>query len=173
MNKMAKNKRLILFYILSLALILLDQVTKHIIVSKMGLNYQKDIIPGFLSFHYVRNTGSAFSFLADNGWGIYILSAISLIMSVVIAFLLVKASKNNFILMCVSFVLLFSGAIGNLVDRFRLRYVVDFIRFDFGSYTFPIFNVADICAVCGTILFIFVIILRQDQLDKILPEKEK
>ena len=48
---------------------------------------------------------------------------------------------------------------GNLIDRIRLKYVVDYLRFDFGSYTFPIFNFADICAVVGTILLIGIILL--------------
>ena len=61
-------------------------------------------------------------------------------------------------LQSLAFCLLTSGAIGNLIDRIRLKYVVDYLRFDFGTYTFPIFNFADMCAVVGTILLICIIV---------------
>ena len=58
-----------------------------------------------------------------------------------------------------------AGAIGNLCDRFTLHYVIDFLRFDFGSYTFPIFNVADCYAVVGTILLILCILFDSKEFD--------
>ena len=67
--------------------------------------------------------------------------------------------------MAFAFCLLSAGAIGNLIDRFALKYVIDYLRFDFGTYTFPIFNFADICAVVGTFLFIFVIFFGKDEFD--------
>ena len=71
---------------------------------------------------------------------------------------MIIAARNNMKLIAFAFCLLSAGAIGNLIDRFRLKYVIDFLRFDFGSKTFPIFNFADICAVCGTVLVICIII---------------
>ena len=69
--------------------------------------------------------------------------------------------------------LIVTGAIGNLIDRFRLKYVVDFLRFDFGSYTFPIFNFADICATCATALLLILVIFDNKTIDKFLTLFEK
>ncbi len=70
--------------------------------------------------------------------------------------------------------MLFSGAVGNLIDRFRLKYVVDFFSFTFGKYNFAIFNVADVFAVCGTILLIVLIIFDSAKFDLLLQfGKEK
>ena len=70
-----------------------------------------------------------------------------------------------------------SGALGNLVDRVWLKYVIDYLRFDFGTYTFPIFNFADICAVVGTILLICIIIFGSKYFESfwqiIFKKKEK
>ena len=66
--------------------------------------------------------------------------------------------------MCLIF--LAAGTLGNLIDRVRLKYVVDFLRFDFGSYTFPIFNVADICVTLACIFLAILLIFNE----KFIPE---
>ncbi|MCQ2527569.1 MAG: signal peptidase II [Saccharofermentans sp.] len=172
------TKRMYAWYsILCIAMVVLDQVTKHYIVKTIILHRQKTIIKGFFSLYYTQNTGSAFSFLADKSWGIYVLSAISLVMAILILFLMLKAIKLELYLIAASMALLVSGAAGNLIDRFRLHYVVDFISFTFGSYNFAIFNVADIFAVCGTILLIAIIIFDSKKFDVLLdnigPKKDK
>ncbi len=148
-----------------LLLVAVDQITKLLIVSDFALYGRKEIIKNFFSLYYVRNTGSAFSFLADVSWGIYILSLISLIMALFIIFLIYKAASLKDFILSLSLSLVAAGAIGNLIDRFRLRYVIDFLRFDFGSYTFPIFNFADMCAVVGTFLVIFLFIFKEKKID--------
>ena len=138
---------------------------------------QKVIIPDFFSLYYVRNTGSAFSLFADKPWGIYFLSGVSILLGVVIFVLMIKSSARGFKLISLSFCLLTSGAFGNLIDRIALRYVIDFLRFDFGTYTFPIFNFADICAVLGTILLICIIIFSSKSFEMfwnlVFGKKEK
>ena len=165
MNKDKNNRALAIFSAIAVVMIVIDQITKKIVDAKMQYGEQKNIIDGFFSFFYVRNKGSAFSFLANKSWGIYILSALSLIMSVFIVIALVKAARNKLYLIATSMSLLFAGAVGNLIDRFTLKYVIDFLRFDFGDYMFPVFNVADICAVCGSGLLLFIIIFGQKQVD--------
>lgn len=158
--------RVFLFHILAaLLLILADQVSKYAVRTNFNLGQKKELIKNFLSLYYTRNTGSAFSFLADRSWGIYILTAISFVMSIIIFYLMYKSARVRLYPISISMMLILSGALGNLVDRFVFRYVVDFIRFDFGSYTFPIFNIADICAVCGTILIMFVLLFKQKMSD--------
>lgn len=165
-----KKKNLILFSVLAAALVGLDQMTKYLITSGFELYEQRDVIEGFFSLNYVRNTGSAFSFLAEKSWGIYVLTGISLVMSVAIFYMLIKSVKVGNNLMSTALMLLFSGAVGNLIDRAFFRSVVDFLRFDFGKWTFPIFNVADICAVVGTGLVIFALLFKNKEVDAIWEE---
>jgi signal peptidase II len=103
---------------------------------------------------------------ADKSWGIYFLSGVSLVLGVVILLLMFIAARRSMQMISLAFCLLFSGAVGNLIDRIRLRYVIDYLRFDFGDFTFPIFNFADICAVCGTVLLIFIIIFKSRYFEK-------
>ena len=158
-RKKKTDVELCLFFIfLFILLVTVDQFLKKLIDTEMDYYGQKVIIPDFFSLYYVRNTGSAFSLFADKPWGIYFLSGVSIILGVVIFVFMIKSSVRGFKLISLAFCLLTSGAVGNLIDRIAYRYVIDFLRFDFGSYTFPIFNFADICAVLGTILLICVII---------------
>ena len=165
---MSKRKKLAFSIpLFCLLLIFVDQLTKYIISRSFPLYTGKFLIKDFLSVYHVRNTGSAFSFLADKTWGIYVLTAVSTALAVAVLFFLIKSIKICEPLSSVSLSLLFSGAAGNLIDRFRLHYVIDFIRFDFGSYTFPIFNVADICAVVGTVLLIVIIVFFPERAEKL------
>lgn len=158
-RKKKTDVELCLFFIfLFILLVTVDQFLKKLIDTEMDYYGQKVIIPDFFSLYYVRNTGSAFSLFADKPWGIYFLSGVSILLGVVIFVFMIKSSARGFKLISLAFCLLTSGAVGNLIDRIAYRYVIDFLRFDFGSYTFPIFNFADICAVLGTILLICVII---------------
>ncbi len=158
-RKKKTDLELCLFFIfLFILLVTVDQFLKKLIDTEMDYYGQKVIIPDFFSLYYVRNTGSAFSLFADKPWGIYFLSGVSILLGVVIFIFMIKSSVRGFKLISLAFCLLTSGAVGNLIDRIAFKYVIDFLRFDFGSYTFPIFNFADICAVLGTILLICVII---------------
>ena len=166
-KKVSSGLDVLVFYIfLSILLITIDQFIKKVVVENIGLYEQIDIIKGFFSLYHCRNTGSAFSLLADKAWGIYFLSGISLLLGVVIFVFMIIASRKGMKLISLAFCLLSSGAFGNLVDRFLLRYVVDYLRFDFGSYTFPIFSFADICAVVGTILLICIIIFASKSFEE-------
>ena len=164
MSEVVVNKRekkplaSVVFSVITVILIIADQVIKRAVVANVELYQQVDVIKGFFSIYHCRNTGSAFSLFADKAWGIYMLTGISVVLGIGIFILMLYAALNNMKLLAAAFCLLSSGAIGNLVDRFAYRYVVDFLRFDFGSYTFPIFNFADICAVLGTGLLICIIL---------------
>lgn len=153
-----KKKKMIIMSIIWTALVVVlvavDAITKYAIKTNIEYSGKVEVIPGFFYLHHVRNTGSAFSFLADQSWGIYVLTGFSIIVGLAIFVLLILTSANGYKFMSFALTLLVAGAFGNLIDRIRLGYVVDFLRFDFGSWTFPIFNFADICAVCGTIIII-------------------
>lgn len=167
------KKQIFIFTFIAAALVVLDQITKNIIVKNFEIYQQKNIIPGFFSFYYTRNTGSAFSFLADKAWGIYVLTAISFTMSIALYIVLLRAIKLKDKLTAFAFTLFIAGAVGNLIDRALYRSVVDFIRFDFGSYTFPIFNIADICAVCATGLLIGLLLFGKDKIEVLMDSFSK
>ncbi len=94
-------------------------------------------------------------------------------MSVILYYVLIKAVKLNDNITCVAISLFIAGAVGNLIDRAAYKSVVDFIRFDFGSYTFPIFNIADICAVVATILLMGIIIFGKGKMERLLDSFSK
>ena len=158
----------VFFSFLFVLFVIADQFIKQVVVNKITVlpGKTKVIIEGFFSIFYCENTGSAFSLFADRSWGIYFLSGVSLVLGVVIFVLMIIASKHKMKLIAFAMCLLSAGAIGNLIDRFRLKYVIDYLRFDFGQYTFPVFNFADICAVCGTILFICIILFGSKYFEK-------
>lgn len=177
-KKTKKDLDLCVFYtFFTILLVTADQFIKKIIDTEMEYNSIKQIIPNFFSLHYVRNTGSAFSLFADKEWGIYFLSGMSAVLGIVIFVLMIIAASRSMKLISFAFCLLASGAFGNLVDRLWLKYVIDYLRFDFGTYTFPIFNFADICAVVGTVLLICIIIFGTGYFESfwqiIFKKKEK
>ena len=136
------------YLILTVALVALDQLVKILVLNNIAPGAHVPFIPHILELTYVQNTGAAFSLFEEHTW---ILALISLVMSLVLAFALWK----NFFrhpLGKVTLTLLLAGAVGNLIDRVRLGYVVDMFHFEFFP-SFPVFNVADICVVCGTIGF--------------------
>ena len=176
-NKKTDLDLCVLYVFLVILLVTVDQFIKKVIDTEMEFNSIKPVIPGFFSLHYVRNTGSAFSLFADKDWGIYFLSGMSLVLGILIFILMLIAASRSMKLISLAFCLLASGALGNLVDRVWLKYVIDYLRFDFGTYTFPIFNFADICAVVGTILLICIIIFGSKYFESfwqiIFKKKEK
>jgi len=145
----------------------IDQFTKSLITKSFADAQIKPVINGFFSLMYVKNKGSAFSLFANQKWGVTVLTVISSIALVVILFLaffvLAKFQSRR---LCTCLIFLAAGTLGNLIDRIRLHYVVDFLRFDFGSYTFPIFNVADICVTVSCIVLAVLLFFS----DRFIPE---
>jgi signal peptidase II len=129
----------------------LDQLTKWIVVKKIPLYGEIVVIPKFFAISHVTNKGAAFSLFANGDLrATWALAAFSVIVMAVIIFLLARTrqwSKG-----ALALALILGGATGNFIDRVRLNAVVDFLSFDFGSYHWPDFNVADSAIVVGAIL---------------------
>ncbi len=164
-NPLRGVELMVMFVFLMLFLVIADQIVKRVIDFYMEYQSTIPVIENFFSLHYVRNTGSAFSFLADKEWGITVLTAISAVLGVLVIVLMGLACKKNLKLLGFAFCLIASGAFGNLIDRAYWKYVIDYLRFDFGNYTFPIFNLADICAVVGTFILLGIIIFGAKYFD--------
>ena len=141
-----------MLYAMILILTALDQIIKCIVTNQVALSENIPVISGFFSITYVKNSGGAFSFLAEKTWGIFVLAGISVVVSILLLIALYRLRNKNVPWIRFALALLVAGTIGNMIDRIRTRYVVDYLMFQFGSYTFPVFNLADMCIVCGSIL---------------------
>ena len=164
---------MVMYVFLLFFLVVADQLVKKAIDFNMAYGSTIPVIENFFSLHYVRNTGSAFSLFADKEWGITVLTIISGVLGGLVVIFLGIACAKRLKLLGLAFCLIASGAFGNLIDRVQLKYVIDYLRFDFGSYTFPIFNLADICAVIGTAILMGVIIFGQKYFDDFWGSSKK
>jgi signal peptidase II len=145
--------------------ILLDQLTKHLVTRFLDLHEYRSLVDGVLSLSHVQNHGAAFGILSDAElpYQAAVFSALSLLALCAIAgYALRLPPEPRLPLFALSLVL--GGALGNLVDRLRLGYVVDFIHVYWKRYQWPDFNVADSAITVGVALLI-VDILRSPQSD--------
>jgi signal peptidase II len=141
------------YYLLAFLLIALDHITKLFVYDNLDLGISIEI-NSFLSFTHVHNYGAAFSFLAnENGWQQYFLVAVSSVASLAIIVWIMKTNKQQILkLLALSFIL--AGAVGNLIDRVILGFVIDFIDLHYQNFYWPVFNVADSAITLGVILLI-------------------
>ena len=152
----------------SLLLIMIsDQWTKIIVLNHFEYGESLPIIHGFFNLTYVRNTGAAFGFLANanESFRVPFFLIVPLIAMVVLGFLYRDLPKNarwrSLALGLVS-----GGAVGNLIDRVRLGYVVDFLDFHYQStYSFPAFNVADMAICVGVGILLLATLNQKDPND--------
>ena len=148
---------IVLSAIVLVLLVAIDQVTKALVASYLsvgdiGFSFSIGSFDVF-SITHVRNRGAAWSILEGKT---YLLIAIAVI-AIVIAFYFIFKGKIKSPVGIISLIMIISGGIGNLIDRVRIKEVIDFIKLDFIS--FPIFNFADICVVIGALVFCLWIIL--------------
>jgi signal peptidase II len=140
---------------------LIDQSTKAWAVRRLRLGDQIEVISGFLNLAYAQNTGVAFSMLDDHGdpgrWG---LSIVAIVAGVLVMYFFWRTPRSDD-RMLGSLALLLAGIVGNVTDRLRLGFVVDFIDVQFGSWHYPTFNVADMAIVVGAGLMIIDLFLSK------------
>ena len=136
-------------YALIALVVLLDQVTKLLITNLFAPNKTFPIITDVLHLTYHTNTGAAWGILQDARWVFLVFSTLAIL--AILAYLIFKKQKPRGF--GISLALICGGGIGNMVDRVRLGYVVDFV--DFRLIDFPLFNLADSCVCIGTALFVF------------------
>ena len=156
--------RYTLFAILTVAGLLLDQATKLYIDRSMQLFDSIPVLPDFFHITYVRNRGAAFSFLSDASWRLPFFIVISLVASIAILVAFHKL-RNDQKLAQVSLAMIFSGAVGNLIDRVRLGEVIDFLDAHWYRHHWPAFNVAD-SLICVGVFLLAADMLLEDRRSK-------
>ena len=145
-----------LYLLTIIVLVTADQFSKFLIVQNIELNTPIKIIDNFFSITYVQNFGAGFSILQNQTT---FLLVVGLLAVGAVSYLLIK-STNKETLNRVCYLLIIGGTIGNLIDRFKLGYVVDFLDFVIFNYDFPVFNIADSFLTIGCFLLIISIMLE-------------
>ena len=153
---------------------LIDQVTKAWAARSLRFDGDRSVIPGFLNFGYATNTGVAFSMLDDQGdagrWG---LSVVAIVAGVLVLYYFWRTPRADD-RMLGGLALLLAGIAGNVVDRLRLGFVIDFIDVQFGNWHYPTFNVADMAIVIGAgLLIIDMFVSKKNQNSKVETQKSE
>lgn len=170
MNK--QKKHLLIADFLGLAaLVLADQFTKYIAVIHLKDQPAIPIINNVLELNYLENRGAAFGMLQNQK--IFFVFVAILILTVIGYVLCKTPEKKKYTILHVLLVMIASGALGNMIDRLRFEYVVDFISFVL--INFPIFNVADIYVTVATIILVILLLFvyKEDDLNFISFKQKK
>lgn len=156
------KKKNISLYIITLVLLMLDQIIKYIVDKSLDLMQSIKVVENFFSITYVRNDGAAWSILSGN--------RIFLIMITIVAMILIYVffikNKKLSRLENVTYGILYSGIIGNLLDRIFIGSVIDYLDFNIFGYNFPVFNLADMCIVISVILLVILIFRGEKDANK-------
>ncbi len=164
---MTKRVNYIIRYAIDLliigVLVGIDQYTKLLAVQKLKDQEPFDLILGVLQFAYLENRGAAFGIFQNQKW-FFILTGSGFLVAIAIA-LYKLPLKKKYTLLRICFVLIAAGALGNMIDRIRLNYVIDFIYIIY--INFPIFNIADCYVTVATIFFVVLICFyyKEEDLD--------
>ena len=152
-------------FILALVVFLLDQLSKHLVATKIALNTGwLDVIPNFFAITHVQNRGAAFSLFSDGNstWKLGMLICFSVVAMVGITWFLWKG-HHAYPTTGIALALILGGAVGNLWDRLLHGRVTDFLHVYIGEYSWPDFNVADSAIVIGAFLLIAEVIFSKPQ----------
>ena len=153
------------------AIFIIDQMTKAWAVRRLRFGDVREVIPSFLNFAYAENPGVAFSFFNDHGdagrWG---LSAVALVAAALVLYYFWRIPRSDDRVLG-ALALLLAGIVGNVTDRMRLGFVVDFIDVQFGSWHYPTFNVADMAICLGAGLLILDIIFNRKKQKEPQPKQ--
>ncbi len=145
-------------------LIAIDQITKYFALTNLRPVHQVVLIDGFFNLTYIENRGAAFGAMQGARWFFVILAAVVIIAGG-IYYAKMPKTKNT-LLLRISMLLIGGGTIGNVIDRLFRTYVVDFLDFIIFGYDFPVFNLADVFIVVGTVLLMIYIMFWETERNK-------
>jgi signal peptidase II len=154
----------------SLAVLFLDQWTKGIITRTMEVHQSRTIVGDVFDLTYVRNSGAAFGLFAsvDSSLKAILLNSVAVIVFLVVSAYALRSSHKS-VRLQVGLALILGGAVGNLLDRVRFGYVVDFLDFSLSGHHWPAFNVAD-SAICIGVGLLFLDMLRNEESETPRPD---
>ena len=136
------------YFAVSVVILFLDQWSKGAITRHLAVHESREVLGDFFSLTYVRNTGAAFGLFAsvDSAVKSVVLNSVAVAAFVAVTFYALRSSFKS-VRLQLGLALVLGGAVGNLVDRVRFGFVVDFLLFGVGGHYWPAFNVAD-SAIC-------------------------
>jgi signal peptidase II len=147
------------YLLASFGIYMVDQVTKAWAVRKLRMGDDVTIIPGFFDLIYTENRGIAFGQLQDGGHlGRWLFVALAIVAAVAVLYYFLRTPRNDDRVLGAC-ALLLAGIVGNLTDRARLGYVIDFIALHAGSFHWPTFNVADASITIGALLLAYDLVI--------------
>ncbi len=146
------NRGLKIFLLTTASVAVLDQLSKALITTRLGLGSVVEVIPGLLNIVYFRNTGSAFGLMQGASSIKTILMAALTIGAIIVIAFMARQSRGKLHALALS--LISGGAAGNLIDRLTSGSVVDFIDIFIGAYHWPAFNIADSAITTGVAAYI-------------------
>jgi signal peptidase II len=149
-----------LYILIILGTLILDRVSKLVIINKMQLGESIGVINNFFYITYWENKGAAWGIFQNGRW---FLVALTTIVTIILVKLLIDSKKR---VLSIALSVIISGAVGNLIDRAFRGSVTDFLDFKIFHYDFPIFNVADMCVVIGTFILMFYLIFAFEEKEK-------
>jgi signal peptidase II len=157
------------YLLLSLTVLVLDQWTKGIVTRNFEVHQSRSVIDGLFDLTYVRNTGAAFGLFAsvDSSVKAILLNSVAVLVFVVVSAYALRSSHKS-VRLQIGFALILGGAVGNLLDRVRFGFVVDFLDFFVSGHHWPAFNVAD-SAICVGVGLLFLDMLRNDEAKSVAP----
>ena len=149
--------------LLSAAMMALDQASKWLAVASLQFQQPVSFVPGFWNWTLTHNTGAAFSFLAQaGGWQHGLFIALAFLISIALMIGLRRTARSDW-RTALPFALIIAGALGNVIDRIRLGYVIDFVQWYWRSFQWPVFNLADSCIVVGATLMVLFSLSHKDK----------
>ncbi len=152
------------FLILAGAVVAADQLSKRVISSELRLGEVRAIVEGAFNLTHTLNRGAAFSLMADasSSFKLGLLILVSVLASVVVLALLWRSRQESRVART-GLAMILGGALGNLWDRIGNGSVIDFLDFYFGSYHWPVFNLADAAIVLGALLVLYEIFFGEER----------
>ena len=151
----ASGVKSILWLVLAFLVVVVDQITKSMVIENLTLYQRIPILP-FLDFVRLHNSGAAFSFLANaSGWQNWLFTGVALVVSAGIIWWLFTLPRKGRAVLALGLALVLGGAIGNVIDRALYGYVVDFILLYYQEWSYQAFNIADSAITCGVVLILF------------------
>lgn len=153
--------RYIILLVVSALVLVLDQASKLYIDRSLPLHSSITVINNFFNITYLRNKGAAFGILANSAYRLPFFILVSAV-AVLVIFVAVRRLREDQKFAAVSLALIFSGALGNLIDRVRLGEVIDFLDAHWFEHHWPAFNIAD-SAICVGVALLAIDMLREER----------